>query len=225
MLIIFTGCNLIVIKGSGNIQTSAQNLPAFTQVMLHGSGSAVIRQGNQPGIVIQADDNILPLIMADVHGERLDISIKPGLIHSAHIEYEITTPSLESVDISGSGQIQLESVFDNPSLSVNVSGSGQMEAEVQNDTVSADISGSGRIRIAGSTEVMTASISGSGRISAMELTAADAKVDISGSGQCQVHADRTLNVSISGSGQLMYSGSPAVTSSVSGSGSIKAVGG
>jgi putative autotransporter adhesin-like protein len=63
-------------------------------------------------------------------------------------------------------------------------------------------------------------LTGSGDLELAKLPVERATVEISGSGDIEVDATRTLDVRISGSGSVAYHGNPEVKKSISGSGGL-----
>src|SRR3990170_5909134 len=81
MLAIFAvSCKWTVgfVRGSGNVVTEERDVSDFHKIHLSGIGNLIITQGEEESLTIEADDNIMPLISADVSGERLTISFKRG---------------------------------------------------------------------------------------------------------------------------------------------------
>jgi hypothetical protein len=67
-------------------------------------------------------------------------------------------------------------------------------------------------------------ITGTGNVDAYELVVDDCYIQISGAGNCKVHAINKLDVVISGVGNVWYRGDPTVTTDVSGIGNINPAG-
>ena len=107
------------------------------------------------------------------------------------------------LDISGSGDIQLDSL--------------------DASDVNAKISGSGSITVASHVVIdhESVKISGSGSVNTLDMQAIDADVEISGSGNCKLYVLEHLYVNISGSGDVLYKGTPAITFNGSGSGTVR----
>ena len=134
----------------------------------------------------------------------------------------ITTPHIEEVSLSGSGNIITKGKFTGSNkLKVGLAGSGDADLEVNTPTVTASIAGSGNIKLTGETQDATVSIAGSGNFNGEDLKAENAKASIAGSGDAKLFADVTLNVRIAGSGSVFYKGNAAVTQKVAGSGEVK----
>jgi hypothetical protein len=63
-------------------------------------------------------------------------------------------------------------------------------------------------------------LEGSGSYLGFPLTAENCSVEILGSGDAEVSANKSLDVDIEGSGNVYYKGSPSITEDISGSGKV-----
>ena len=70
-LIGVAGCNWIGVQGSGHARAEVRNTPAFSAVSVDGSIDADIAIGPGSRVELTGDDNIVPLITTEVHGDRL----------------------------------------------------------------------------------------------------------------------------------------------------------
>lgn len=196
------GC--AVTRGSGVVATDRRELSGFDRIKVSGSATVDVTIGSEWSVVVEADDNILPLIVTVVTGGTLDIGTKSGtsFLTSSQIRVFITMPALQAVDISGSGQLSAPGVGDSQRLTVDVSGSGQ-------------------VSISGVADEVDVTVSGSGEFDGRQFETARATVSISGSGEVVVWATERLDAEVSGSGSVRYVGNPGqLSTDVSGSGSI-----
>ena len=223
--IVLTSCN--VVTGSGDVISEARQVSDFAGVSLSGVGELTLIQANEHSVLIEAEDNIVPLITTEVRGDVLYIGTKNGVVfrNTEPIKYVVTTPDIEQIDISGSGSVFSESI-ESDTLDLDVSGSGEMTIEdLSADALTVKISGSGDISMEGEVNYQDVSISGSGEYITPELSSETVEIDVSGSGKATVWAKELLTVDISGSGNVDYLGRPRIDESISGSGSIKSVDG
>ncbi len=211
VILLTMACNVSVpgssaITGSGVTNRQQRSLPEFTGVELSGSADVVVNFGNEQSVVVEADDNILPLVETTVRGSTLVIGLKPfaSLNTRQPIQVTMTVKALDVASISGSGNITIN----------NLSAK----------TVNFALSGSGNITAAGNAERVTVSLNGSGNIFLDSLKAKSAGVKLKGSGNIKVYASESLEASIPGSGTVQYRGNPpAVNRSVTGSGNVISV--
>jgi hypothetical protein len=232
-----------VVVGNGSIKTEERHLPAFSSIAVSGSGTLRVHRGHQR-VAITSDSNILPYIVTTVSGDQLTIGLKPmaSVLDSTKMEFDITIPDLSCVRLSGSGDSYIDAFsgdlftgtisgsgtmkasLDYTKADLTVSGSGGFDAKVRAVAFDLRCSGSGRVSLEGSAGRIDMAVAGSGRIGAHDFAAQDARIAISGSGDVEVKAEKSIDARLSGSGALQYWGSPSISQQVSGSGRITRAG-
>jgi hypothetical protein len=191
-----------------------------------GSMNIVLSQAPSATIKIEADQNLLDYIETRNSGGRVEIYTREGynLDPKSGITVYASAPDFKEISVSGSGKIKSTGKITGSSeLSADVSGSGDILLEVDAPKISTQISGSGSTTIKGTTKDFSADINGSGDVRCFDLLSENTELDISGSGNAQVYASKTLDVEISGGGDVQYKGSPAVKQNISGSGKVRKV--
>jgi hypothetical protein len=217
-LVALTGC--VAGPAAGPMVSEERELTAVTALVLDTDGDVTIIEG-EPGLVIHARASALDQLTSDVRDGALVLGRKPGTLPFGwgEVRYELTLPSLDRVEINGSGDVS--SVVSGGNLSVRISGSGDVEFEgIDAALVEIAIDGSGDVSLGGTTLEQRIEIDGSGDIDNADLRSERATVAINGSSEVSVHVTGELDIEVSGSGLVRYSGSPDVRSDVSGSGEI-----
>jgi hypothetical protein len=205
----------------GPQSTDSREIGDVTAVVLDTDGDLEIREG-EPSLTIHAPANALELLTSDVTDGVLELGRRPGTFAGfTQVRYELTVPSLDSIDVSGSGDVT--STVSGANLTIEISGSGDVTVEgIDADAVELTIDGSGNIEVTGDADSLAVEIAGSGEVDAEELEVLDATVDITGSGSVGVNATATLKVDISGSGSVTHTGGAEVESQISGWGDVEA---
>jgi hypothetical protein len=216
------------IKGEGSNVTNTRLVSGFTGVSLSIAANVEVIRDSVFRIELHGQQNILNVITTSVSGNTLDIDLKRHTSIRKHnpITVRVYMPYLNTLDISGSGDINCNSQFACENLNINISGSGDISFQGQiNNSVSANVSGSGGININSSSSCVNAkyTISGSGNINTEWLKADYVDARISGSGDQRIHAVKQLNAEISGSGDIAYRGTPAISVHISGSGKLRQI--
>jgi len=199
-MVVLAGCSWTGVPGSGNAKTEVRNAPAFSAVSVGGAIDADIAVGPESHVEITGDDNVVPLITTDVHGDRLEISSRKSFRTSVHLVAKITLPRLTGIGLTGSGDITAHGV--------------------QSDHLGVTLSGSGTIRVDGTAHEAEVEVNGSGTVTLDQLAAERASVSVAGSGDVAVAASKSLDVSITGSGDVTYRGDPELKKRITGSGSV-----
>ncbi len=217
-----TGQNRV--KGSGNITKEERSINPFKELSVRGSMDVYITQGPSKAAVIEADDNIIPLIELEQEGDKLIVRLKrnTSINSSRGMKVYLTTPELEELHLAGSGNAVLENKFtNNTEMKLSLSGSGNLRGTINSPNIDANIAGSGDISVDGETQKLDIDIAGSGNFKGSSLMSESADVTIAGSGNANIHASVKLDAKIAGSGNVSYKGSPQVNSKVAGSGSVR----
>ncbi len=218
--------NNICIKGNGNTITETRNLSDFNQIDLKTSDNIILTQGNEYSIEIEASENLMSVIETSVTNSKLKITRKPNTCIKTFkpITIYITTPDINQITISGSGDVKATDLITSPKMDLTINGSGNMQfSNLNTDHLDTKVSGSGKLTIS-STEKTTSQlikISGSGNINVLNMPSKETTISISGSGDCVANTIENLDVKISGSGNVKYKGSPTINSKITGSGSLK----
>jgi len=131
-------------------------------------------------------------------------------------------PTIERLEVSGSGDMFGQDVFDVENIHLEVDGSGSIDIAIDDATdVDARIDGSGKIKLEGVTNYLGSKISGSGDLEAYDLEANIGNIKITGSGDAEVTVYDELDVKIAGSGDVYYKGNPIINVDITGSGELK----
>jgi putative autotransporter adhesin-like protein len=151
------------ILGSGIAATDVRAVPAFDGVELRGSNNLVVRVGPKRAVTVYADDNLLGRVTTRVEGGALVVGNRAGSFTTRSPMYvEITTPSLRSVVLSGSGVVRASGRAASLDVALTGSGDAQLEQLVARE-VTVVVSGSGRAVVT-ATRALDASVTGSGVI-------------------------------------------------------------
>lgn len=207
-------------------QREERKVSGFNGIALSISADIYLTQASDYKVEIEAEVDYLEKIETVVSGDVLKIKNKDHFnfeFHSKKVKIYISMPQVNSLTISGSGDIIAQTPIKTEKLDVAISGSGNVKIEnlaVKNIEMS--ISGSGDIYFAGSdiAESSKYSISGSGDINTENLQTKKVEIHVSGSGDVRVWAVDELDAKVSGSGDVYYKGRPIVDAKTSGSGGI-----
>jgi hypothetical protein len=189
--------------GSGTAKTQKYDVTAFKAIKMNlGANMDISVGGDTTEVVLAADDNLIPLVTVKVDGDTLVLSSDESFSTRSPMKFTIRTPHLEALSISGSSDATIQGLHD--------------------DRLDIQLSGSGSVKASGTVQKLDANISGSGKFQLADVTASDATIHVSGSGEATVNATKSLNVHISGSGDIRYKPAPglSIDQHVSGSGRV-----
>ena len=192
------------VQGSGVRATETRDVAAFRSIDLRGFEQARVTIGDKTEVIVEADDNIVPLILTEVNHDTLRVFNKESYSSQLGVKLNITTPALQAVSVAGSGDVQVLKLQEK-SFTVNIAGSGNAKAE-------------------GFAENVQAITSGSGNVDLSAVAAKKGSVVITGSGSVKVNVADALSARIIGSGDIRYKGNPRIEQQIIGSGRVGAYG-
>lgn len=210
------------IKGEGNKITQELNVDEFHSIRLRGSSNVFITQGSPFRVEVEGQQNIIDNIELEVRDGEWEIEFEDCQRDFTKLNFYITMPTVQGLEISGSGDIIGENDFNSNRIDLKVDGSGSIDIVVVEATdVDARISGSGEIILAGFSNYLGSKVSGNGDLKAFDLDTNIGNINISGSGDAEMTVNDELEVKISGSGDVHYKGNPIINADITGSGDLK----
>ncbi len=220
------GLPLQHINGSGRTAIEGREVGGFERIKINTIGEAEIIQGENEGIIIEAEDNLIPYITSNVLGGEMVIDVKPGagISPTKPIRYKITLKNLKEVHTSGASKVTIQPMTVNQ-LNLASSGTGEFTlTDLTATSLTVSISGAGAIKASGTSTQTDIRISGTGSVNAPDLKSTTASINISGMGSATLWVTEKLNTNISGAGSISYYGSPVLTQVSSGIGSVNKLG-
>jgi Putative auto-transporter adhesin, head GIN domain len=210
------------VRGSGRVVTEKRDVGAFSAVSVASGIHAEIDQGPAGPIEVSGDDNLLPLLVTQVTGGRLEIGYQRGSsISSSHeVAVHLSAPALTALSASGGATIRAQ-VARGDSLELTASGGAEIHVSgIDAELVDAEGSGGATLDLEGRASRLELEISGGTRIEASRLDSGAAR--IRGSGGCEgvVRARDTVRGQLSGGTSIRVVGGARTKVSRSGGSSV-----
>jgi hypothetical protein len=217
------------VKGDGIVITQEKNVSSSKKIKVKGNFTVLLQQGANSTVSIQTDKNLMEYIVASVNDDgTLVISTQSGynLKPSSDIVVIISSSKIDYLSLAGSGNIISKDKFlDSEKVQLSISGNGNINFKTNTPKLTANITGNGNIIVEGETKDVDVAITGSGDFKGEKLLAENGNIKITGSGNAYVFCSITLKANITGSGDVFYFGNPTnINQKITGNGSIKKAG-
>lgn len=206
LAMLLTGCSYMKglgggVVGSGNIKSEKRTVPAFTSIDASGAFEVEVVCQKEPGLELEGDDNLLPLVKTEVRGNTLYIEPQKQFSVRKAIRVKLTVSNLESISSSGASNFHV--------------------SNIKNEQLKIDTSGASNLNLSGETRSLDLEMSGASKVDSGDLHAERVRLSLSGAGKADVYASQELNADVSGAGNVTYAGDPkTVNKKVSGVGSV-----
>lgn len=238
------------IKGNGDIVTQTYDVSAFNDISVALPATVNFTVADDYKCTVCVDENILEYLYIAVDDNDLVLRKKKQHkninLRATKFVIDVTAPSLEEIDLAGSGTFNALSPMEGESLEVEVAGSGdivfhktvtvqEIELSVAGsgdlvcneliaDEFETNVAGSGDIKVtSGKVRKAKANVAGSGDIVLIcDIDNLDA--DIVGSGDIKARVNGKLKYGIIGSGDIGYYGNPVVEGDKVGRSNVRRLG-
>lgn len=210
------------IEGNGNVVTLTINTQEYSGISVGGPFDVALVSGKEGNITIKGEENILEYIETKVTNSTLTIKKKNNLnirmSRNARVLITIPVESINAIRLSGSGRLSSSKTLKSDHFKIRISGSRNLELVLEVESLSVRASGSSTIKLIGNAKNLDVRSSGSSHFKTYELEVDNASFVMSGSSNCRITVNESLNAKLSGSSNMKYRGNPSkVHSKASGS--------
>ena len=209
------------VEGSGNVTTEKRDVSNFNGIDISNAFEVILKQGNNESLIIEADDNLMELIVTEVRGGVLKIYSEKNFRHPKSLKIFITFKEIDFIELSGAVELTNDGKLTFDKLEIDGSGASEIDLELEADELEIEFSGASEIDLKGKITDVEISISGASEISAYDLETDFMDIDISGAAEAKVFVNKKLNVEASGAASVRYKGNPSIDTDVSGASSVK----
>jgi hypothetical protein len=193
-----------------------KNLPKFDSVDLGGVGDLYIKQTDDEGLTVSAEDALAPLIKVSVSNKILYLNLADAGNHTqAKIKYYLFVKDLKKISANTASSIFIPGGFKSDSLQVSLSGLGEAEMSMTVKTLDVRIDGGSKLIATGTADTQKIVIDGAGEFNGVKLTGKSADVKVSGSAVAKTYILGSLNVRASADSIVKYCGHSTLTKEVS----------
>ena len=193
------------IQGSGILATESRGVAGFSRVRLDGVGHLIVEQGAAEALTVTADDNILPLVTAEVYGDELRLGTEPGATWASPnpIVFTLTVAHCEALGVFGAAAAEIRGL-DAHRFAVHIEGAGAVSA-------------------AGRADEQEVVLRGVATYDGRNLQSRVARVDVAGVSRATVRVQERLEGRVEGQSTVEYIGRPVVD--VTGGGAVQHIDG
>ena len=229
------------IKGSGHIVTKTLPAPDFDAIDASRAVKVVVSAGASD-IRIEADDNLIDLVVADTRGKTLEVTLDKKASNIQNADITVTIPAnggkIRSLKASSASKITSDATLRADRFMIEASSAAKIKAAVEAASCSIDASSASNIsaeekaatctvnassasKIAGSAEDFTADLSSASKLDAEKFTAVNASVSTSSAAKADIDCSGKLTASASSGSSIGYTGGCRTSLSKSSGGSVR----
>ncbi|MGQ7870393.1 head GIN domain-containing protein [Sunxiuqinia sp. sy24] len=192
----------------------------FERIVLEGGYKVILKQADQPGLRIKADEEAFEYIKVDSDRGTLSVTLKEKHFSFDRMILYIEFVELQELRVEGGINLETRGYLDLDDFDIQVEGGAMIEMEMKVDRLNVVGEGGVSFDFRGVANSFDARISGAGHLDADKLKARSVAVEIEGVGGGSVYATDYLKAKIEGVGKIRYKGNPEVDKQIEGIGFV-----
>jgi len=210
------------IKGNRNVVSEDRKITAdFTEIKVSQGIQVFLTQGNDININVEADENIIDLLITEVKGDVLKIYFDKNVSRAKAKNVYLTIDKITGIKVSSGAHVKSEGVIRAKNLDLSSTSGSGLKLNINASKVTCSTSSGANVKLTGETEHFSGSSSSGSNINANNLIAKTSKASASSGAGISLFASETLNATASSGGNISYKGNPeTVNKSKSSGGSI-----
>lgn len=216
------------INGNGNIVSQDIEVSGFHEISTSLPATVNFKVSDSYSCTVRVDENIMEYLDIKVDDHELILKKKEQHkninLRATEFVIEVSAPSLEDINLAGSGTLNVLSPLDEKDMEINLAGSGDVVfmQQVKTNEIELNVAGSGNIDCAELVaEELDANVAGSGDLTVKRGNVSKAEASVAGSGDIVLTCDiDTMEANIAGSGDIKARVSGKLTYGIFGSGEI-----
>ena len=207
------------IKGSGHIVTKTLPAPDFDAIDASRAVKVVVSAGASD-IRIEADDNLIDLVVAETRGKTLEVTLDKKASNIQNADITVTIPAnggkIRSLKASSASKItsdatlradrftieassaaKIKAAVEAVSCTIETSSASKVEASIEAESCSLDASSASKIILEGSAGTFRADMSSASKLNAEKFSAVNATIDTSSAAKADIDCSGKLTASAS----------------------------
>lgn len=214
LIILFTTTSCFVegisgIKGSNKVVSEDRNISSdFESIKVQQGISLYLTQGNSTAINVEADDNIIDLLITEVNDNELKIYFEKNVYRAKAKNVYLTTKNISQIRASSGAQVKSENTIQTTTLNLDSSSGSSIKIYVNAEEINSESSSGSNIKIQGKTKELSAKSSSGSSINADNLKATNVYAKASSGANIDVNVSEKLTAKASSGGDIDFEGNP-----------------
>lgn len=196
------------IKGNGKVVKSDRMLSGFESISVSTGLDLYITQDSIEKVVVEADENLQEIIIAEVKNGELKLHAHKQIYHATAKKIHVTIKKIHSLSASAGADAQSTSKLIAEELSVSSSSGANVKLELNCKTVAADASSGSNNKLRGTAQEIKAHSSSGADLNASDLVCESGEADVSSGADIAIHVTGNVKAEASSGGNIAVYGNP-----------------
>ena len=225
LILTTTSCfidGLTGIKGNGEVISEDRTINSnFNEIKVQQGIQVFLTQGNSTELKVEADENIIDLLITEVKGNELEIYFEKNVNKAKSRNVYVTANEISKIRTSSGAVVKTENTIETNSLELDSSSGSSIKVTVNTSEISSSSSSGSNINIYGKTKTFSASAISGSSIDADKLETINTSAKVSSGANIDINVSGKLVAKASSGGSIDYEGNPTeVNKDTSSGGSV-----
>jgi hypothetical protein len=205
-------------KGNGIVKKQDREIGSFSAISSSSGIDVYLRQGDKESVTVEADENLLDLIVTRIKGDKLVIKTEDPIRRAKKLNVYVTFVNVNEISVSSGSDLESSHPLKFEDLDISVSSGADAELELKAINLTCSVSSGADANLSGTANSFYGKASSGSDLRAADLKAKICKAKASSGGDVSVYAIESIEASASSGGDVNYYGEPAKVNVSSSSG-------
>ncbi len=206
------------VSGNGKVKEVTREVGDFRGVSVTSGMNVHLIQGDQPKVVVVADENLHEYIETIVENGILEIKTTARIWKTKEKKVMVTIPHLTEISGTAGSNLYADNLLEADELSIRGSAGSNIHLSLAGQKVDVSASSGSNIFLEGTSRELTIKTSSGANIKAGQIKTDKCSVTASSGGNVWILVLSELSAKASSGGNIFYSGSPDLLNVTSSSG-------
>ncbi len=211
------------VKGNGNVVKEQRHINAsFSTIKATEGLDVYLTQSEEESVIVEADENLLELIVVEVVDDILKIHTKTNIGRAKAKKVTVSFKDISSIISTSGSDVYSTNVISVEHLDLKSTSGSDMKLEVETDVLNCKSTSGSDMKLSGKTVKLIAEATSGSDIKAADLIAESSHVKATSGADITVNTSKELTAKATSGGDIKYYGNPEkVDKSDNVSGSIR----
>lgn len=200
------------LKFNGNDIKETRSVRSFDVIENNGVVNVFLTQSETESVVVEADRNLLPVIVTEVKDNTLFISTKKDtkIDKSVKLNVYVSFRNLKKLELNSVGNVSSENQLKLKNLSIENNSVGNITLNIDCNELSLENNSVGNTTLTGKVNNAKIELNSVGNLTASDLKAQNLTIVNNAVGNAGVNAEKEIYITQNGMGSITYSGNAEV---------------
>ncbi len=200
------------LKGDGDVTKETRSVSSFEILENDGVVNITLIQADIESVIVEADRNLLPVIITKVKDNTLFISTKEGaeIEKSTKLNVYVSFRDLKKLELNSVGNLSSQNQLKLNNLEIENNSVGNIDLNLDCNKLNIESNSVGNTVLTGKVNDFKIELNSVGNLKAFDFVAQTLNIESNAVGNAEVNSQKEISISQNGMGNITYKGDAIV---------------